>query len=144
MSDANAVFVVRSGRRSQQRRPRLRRICKAFNGGGPTEKPAACLHAQDCLTPKSPSRRGLGQAPVRQEPRSCPAQAWRSIGGVWCVCVMVQSSLVVGCRIGVLAGVQDQYGRNQYSPATSLRKSVDKWMSEHLSTLIHNPCMQLP
>lgn len=38
----------------------------------------------------------------------------------------------------------DQHGRNQYSPATSLRKSVDKWMSEHLSTLIHNPCMQLP
>ena len=38
----------------------------------------------------------------------------------------------------------DQHGRNQYSPATSLRKSVDKWMSEHLSTLIHNPYMQLP
>lgn len=38
----------------------------------------------------------------------------------------------------------DQHGRNQYSPATSLRKSVDKWMSEYLSTFIHNPCMQPP
>ncbi len=58
--------------------------------------------------------------------------------------VVVSWFTFFGCRLShrrLRLCVQTSMAETNIRPPTSLRKSVDKWMSEHLSTLIHNPCM---